>query len=173
MVNLDGAAPEVVRAVEGKMMQALSSALALRHEVSPAGGLASLVSLLKSSDRATEHEILQSLGEVDPALVEAIKQQMFVFENIVQLDDRSIQRVLRDVDSRDLMVALKGAPENVRRTVMRNMSSRASATLEDDLATMGPVRLSAVQTAQGNIVTVIRRLDEAEEIVISRGDVVG
>ena len=88
---------------------------------------------------------------------------MFVFENIVALDDRSIQRVLRDVDTKDLALALKGAGEEVKRRILKNMSERSAKMLEEDMAVMGPVRIKNVEAAQGNIVNIIRTLDEAEE----------
>jgi flagellar motor switch protein FliG len=98
-----------------------------------------------------------------------VRRNMFVFEDIVQLDDRSIQRVLREVDSRDLVLALKGSNEEVRQAVFRNLSSRAAQTLREDLEALGPVRLRNVEEAQQRIVNVIRKLEEAEEIVIARG----
>ena len=94
----------------------------------------------------------------------------FLFDNIVQLDDRSIQRILREVDNRDLALALKGAGQDVRQRILKNMSARAASMLEDDMAAMGPVRLRNVEAAQNTIVNIIRALDEAEEIVLSRGD---
>jgi flagellar motor switch protein FliG len=121
-------------------------------------------------DRVTERSILDTLDSIEPSLAEEIRKQMFVFENIVQLDDRSIQRVLRDVDMKDLGLALKGSNEEVRTRILKNMSERAAAMLEDDMAVMGPVRMRNVESAKGNIVNVIRQLEEAEEIVIARGD---
>ena len=113
---------------------------------------------------------METLERLDAKLAEDIKKQMFVFENIVQLDDRSIQRVLRDIDLRDMALALKGSSDEVRRRILKNMSERAAQMLEDDMAVMGPVRIRNVEEAQGRIVNIIRALDEAEEIVISRDD---
>ncbi len=170
IARMDRTAPEVVQEVEDLMQRKLASVLTSRQATRQTGGLPALVKLLKSVDRSTERTILETLERLDPKLAEEIKKQMFVFENILQLDDRSIQRVLRDVDMKDLALALKGATEEVKRRVLKNMSERAAAMLEEDMAVMGPVRLRNVEEAQGRIVNIIRALDEAEEIVISRDD---
>jgi flagellar motor switch protein FliG len=170
IARMDRTTPEVVKEVEDLMQRKLASVLSQRSEMKQAGGPASLVKLLKTVDRAAERSILETLDRLDPKLAEEVRKQMFVFENIVQLDDRSIQRVLRDVDTKDLSIALKGASEEVRRRILKNMSERAAAMLEEDMAVMGPVRIRNVEQAQGNIVNIIRQLDEAEEIVISRDD---
>ncbi len=170
IARMDRTAPEVVQEVEDLMQRKLASVLTSRQATRQAGGLPALVKLLKSVDRSTERAILETLERLDPKLADEIKKQMFVFENILQLDDRSIQRVLREVDMKDLALALKGATEEVKRRVLKNMSERAAAMLEEDMAVMGPVRLRNVEEAQGRIVNIIRALDEAEEIVISRDD---
>lgn len=157
-------APEVIDAVEKSLKRKLSTVM--NQEFSTVGGLDFLVKILTQVDRATEKGILQSL---DPNLAEEVKKQMFVFEDIAKLDDRSLQRVLRDVNSQELSLALKGTNEEVRRRVFANMSSRAAQILKEDMETSGPVRLKAVEEAQQSIVRLIRRLDEAEEIVLSRG----
>jgi flagellar motor switch protein FliG len=128
-----------------------------------------LVNLLKHSSRMTEKTIIESLEDNEPELADQVKKRMFVFENIGTLDDRSIQRILREVEVRDLALALKATPESVEDAILRNMSSRASAMLTEDMEASGPVRLRQVEEAQQRIVEVIRRLDEAEEIVIARG----
>ncbi|MER3419872.1 MAG: flagellar motor switch protein FliG [Chloroflexota bacterium] len=170
IARMERTAPEVVQEVEELMQRKLASVLTSRQATRQTGGLPALVKLLKSVDRSTERAILETLEQLDPKLADEIKKQMFVFENILQLDDRSIQRVLRDVDMKDLALALKGATEEVKRRVLKNMSERAAAMLEEDMAVMGPVRLRNVEEAQGRIVNIIRALDEAEEIVISRDD---
>lgn len=170
IARMDRTAPEVVKEVEDLMQRKLAAVLSSRADMKQAGGVGSLVKLLKIVDRATERAILDPLDRLDPKLSEEIKKQMFVFENIVQLDDRSIQRVLRDLDMRDLALALKGSSEEVRRRVLKNMSERAAGMLEDDMSAMGPVRIRNVEESQGRIVNIIRALDEAEEIVISRDD---
>jgi flagellar motor switch protein FliG len=158
-------APEVVEAVEKSLKRKLSAVTS--QEFSNVGGLDYLVRVLNQVDRATEKSILSSL---DPTLAEEVRKRMFVFEDIAKLDDRSIQRILREVNSRDLVLAMRGCTEDVQRRILSNMSSRAAQTLKDDLEALGPVRLKNVEEAQQNIVRVIRRLDEAEEIVISRGN---
>ncbi len=169
IARMDRTSPEVVLEVESLMRRKLSSLLSSRHEMSQAGGVQALVKLLKQVDRTSERSILEALEQQDAKLAEDIKKQMFVFENIVQLDDRSIRRVLREVDPKDLGLALKGASEEVRRRVLANLSSRAAAMLQEDMEATGPVRVRHVEEAQGRIVNIIRALDEAEEIVISRG----
>jgi flagellar motor switch protein FliG len=158
-------APEVVDAVERSLKRKLSSVAS--QELSNVGGLEYLVRVLNQVDRTTEKTILSNL---DPTLAEDVRKKMFVFEDIVKLDDRSIQRIMRDVNSRDLVLAMRGCTEEVQQRILSNMSSRAAQTLRDDLEALGPVRLKNVEEAQQNIVHIIRRLDEAEEIVLSRSN---
>ncbi|MFN8533042.1 MAG: flagellar motor switch protein FliG [Dehalococcoidia bacterium] len=158
-------APEVVEAVERSLKRKLSAVSG--QELSNVGGLEYLVRVLTQVDRSTEKSILSSL---DPTLAEEVRKKMFVFEDIAKLDDRSIQRILRDVNSRDLVLAMRGCTDDVQRRILSNMSSRAAQTLKDDLEALGPVRLKNVEEAQQNIVRVVRRLDEAEEIVLSRSN---
>ncbi|HHV71328.1 MAG TPA: flagellar motor switch protein FliG, partial [Clostridia bacterium] len=120
-------------------------------------------------DRGTEKTIIENLEIQDPELAEEIKRRMFVFEDITTLDDRSIQRVLREVDIKELALALKGASEEVANIIYRNMSSRASQMLKEDIEFLGPVRLRDVEETQQKIVNIIRRLEETGEIIISRG----
>ncbi|NLS45401.1 MAG: flagellar motor switch protein FliG, partial [Firmicutes bacterium] len=120
-------------------------------------------------DRATEKTILEDLEEQDPVLAEEVKKLMFVFEDIILLDDRSIQTVLREIDMKDLALALKAASDAVMKRIVKNMSERASEMLKEDIEFMGPVRLRIVEEAQQKIVNIIRRLDDSGEIVISRG----
>jgi flagellar motor switch protein FliG len=117
----------------------------------------------------TEKSVLDGLDQEAPDLAEDIKKHMFVFENITMLDDRSIQRVMKEVDSKELALALKGASEAVKQRIFKNMSSRAADMLREDMSVSGPVRLRNVEEAQQRIVKLIRRLEEADEIVISRG----
>ncbi len=170
IARMERTAPEVVKEVEDLMQRKLASVLTNRSEMKQAGGVGPLVKLLKIVDRGTERTIVETLERLDPKLSDEIKKQMFVFENILQLDDRSIQRVMRDIDMKDLALALKGSGEEVKRRVLKNMSERAASMLEDDMNAMGPVRVRNVEEAQGRIVNIIRALDEAEEIVISRDD---
>jgi len=134
------------------------------------GGVKKLVEILNSVDRNTEKSILGDLEKTQPGLVETLKASLFIFEDIVTLDSSSIQRVLREVSNEDLALALKGASEEVTSTVYANLSKRTAETIQEDIEFMGPVRLKTVEEAQHRIVGVIRRLEDAEEIVIGRGD---
>ena len=125
--------------------------------------------ILNYVDRATEKTIIESLEEDDPDLAEEIRKRMFVFEDVVNLDDRGIQLVIREVDSKDLALALKTASEEVTQRLFGNMSKRAANMLEEDIEFMGPVRLRDIEKAQSRIVSVVRRLEDAGELVISRG----
>jgi len=167
MALMDRTSPEVVKEVERVLERKLSSLVP--QEVTAVGGISAVVQVLNRVDRSTEKTIMETLEVQDPELAEEIKKLMFVFEDIVQLDDRSVQRILREVDSHDLALALKGASEDVMAKVMRNMSKRASEMLKEDIDFMGPVRLRDVEDAQQRIVGIIRRLEEAGEIIIARG----
>jgi len=164
---MDRVSPDVIKEVEAGVKSKLSTLLT--QDYSTAGGGQSLVSILHQVNRNTEKLIMDTLDENQPQLAEEVRQKMFVFENIVTLDDRAIQRILRDVDNKDLILALKGASEEVQSLIFRNLSKRAADLLKEDLAISGPVRLRNVEAAQQSIVNVIRRLEAAEEIVISRG----
>lgn len=166
---MDRAHPEIVDEVESVLRRKLSAVLQPSRETQVVGGIEVLVNLLKHSDRGTERSIIEELEESDPDLADAIKKRMFVFENISGLDDRSIQRILREVEVRDLALALKATSAEVKEKILQNMSSRAAAMLQEDMQASGPVRLKQVEEAQARIVDVIRRLDDAEEIVIARG----
>lgn len=166
---MDRANPEIVNEVEAVLRRKLSAVLQPTRQTQTVGGIEVLVNLLKQSSRMTEKTILEALEDNEPELADEIKKRMFVFENIATLDDRSIQRILREVEIRDLSVALKATPDNVKECIMRNMSSRAAAMMKEDMEASGPVRLRQVEEAQARVVEVIRRLDEAEEIVIARG----
>ena len=166
---MDRANPEIVSEVESVLRRKLSAVLQPARETQSVGGLDVLVNLLKKSSRMTEKTIIEALEDNEPDLAEQVKKRMFVFENIANLDDRSIQRILREIEVKDLSLALKATPEAVKDCITRNMSTRASAMLKEDMDAAGPVRLRQVEEAQARIVEVVRRLDEAEEIVIARG----
>ncbi|MCC6386362.1 MAG: flagellar motor switch protein FliG [Dehalococcoidia bacterium] len=166
---MDRANPEIVTEVEAVLRRKLSAVLQPAREQQSVGGLDVLVNLLKKSSRMTEKTIIEALEDNEPELAEQVKKRMFVFENVALLDDKSIQRILREVEVKDLSLALKATPENVKDSILRNMSTRASAMLREDMEATGPVRLRQVEEAQSRIVEVIRRLDDAEEIVIARG----
>lgn len=164
---MDRVLPDVIKTVEAGMKGKLSSLITQDYATS--GGVSSLVSILHQVDRSTEKVIMDALDEKHPQLAEEVRQKMFVFENIITLDDRAIQRILREVNGKDLILALKGASEEVRQLIFRNLSKRAAEVLKEDLNMSGPVRLRNVEEAQQRIVNVIRQLETAEQIVISRG----
>ena len=139
-------------------------------DASAAGGLKPLVDIINHADRATERLILEGLERRDPALAEEVRSQMFMFEDITTLDDRSVQLVLRSVDSKELATALKGVSADVRGKIMANVSERAAANLSDEIDLMGAVRLSTVEEAQAKIIATIRSLEESGQILLSRGD---
>jgi flagellar motor switch protein FliG len=164
---MDRTSPEVVESVEQMLERKLSSVLQ-PHELSSVGGVQSLVDILNRSDRATERLILEGLERNDSDLADEVRQRMFVFEDIAKLDDKSIQLVLRQVDSKELAVALKGVRAEVRNAIGRNMSERAAANLNEEIELLGPVRLKTVEEAQGGIVRIVRALEESGQLVLVR-----
>ncbi|KQL44384.1 flagellar motor switch protein FliG [Brevibacillus choshinensis] len=164
---MDSTSPEVIAQVEQVLEQKLSATVT--QDYTQAGGIEAIVAVLNGVDRGTERTILDSLEIQDPELAEEIKKRMFVFEDIATLDNRSIQRVIRDVENADLQLSLKVASEEVREVIFRNMSKRMADTFKEEMEFMGPVRLRDVEEAQSRIVAIIRRLEEAGEIIIARG----
>jgi flagellar motor switch protein FliG len=164
---MDRTSPEVLKVVEGVLKERLSSVV--QQDFAAAGGIQALVDILNNADRGTEKLILEELEKEDPKLADEIRKRMFIFEDVNSLDNASIQRIIREVDSKDLALALKGASEEVRDRIFRNVSKRAAEMLREDLEFMGPVRLREVEEAQQRIVAVIRRLDETGEIILARG----
>jgi flagellar motor switch protein FliG len=167
IATMDRTSPEVLREVELVLEKQLSNYAI--QDFSLAGGIESVVNILNRVDRGTEKTILETLAEENPELADEIKRRMFVFEDIVLLDNRSIQRCLRDIDQKELSMALKTASEEVKNLMYRNMSKRAVDLLREDMSFLGPVRLRDVEEAQQKIVNVIRQLEESGEVVISRG----
>lgn len=164
---MDRTSPEVIGQVE-RVLESKLSQMAVQ-DFSAGGGIDAVVQVLNGVDRGTEKTILEALELKDPELAEEIKKRMFVFEDIVNLDNRSIQRVIRDVETQDLLLSLKVSSEEVQEVVFKNMSKRMVDTFKQDMEFMGPVRLRDVEEAQQRIVGVIRRLEESGEIVIARG----
>ena len=164
---MDRTSPEIIREVE-KVLEAKLSNL-VNQDFTIIGGVDAVVDILNSVDRGTEKHIMESLELEEPELADEIRKKMFVFEDILMLDDRSIQRVLREVENNELAVALKNANEEVQNVIFNNMSSRLSDMIKEDMEYMGPVRLKDVEEAQQKIVNVIRKLEDSAEIVISRG----
>ena len=164
---MDSTSPEIIKEIERILEKKLSSMVT--SDFTTAGGIESSVDILLSVDRGTEKHIMESLEMRDSELAEEIKRRMFVFEDIVTLDNRSVQRFLREVDNNDLALALKTASEEVKRVIFSNISKRLQDMLKEDMEFMGPVRLRDVEDAQQKIVNIIRRLEDAGEIVVSRG----
>ncbi|MFL0570672.1 flagellar motor switch protein FliG [Priestia megaterium] len=167
IATMGSTSPEVINEVEQILERKLSATVT--QDYTQTGGLEAVVEVLNGVDRATEKIIIDTLEIQDPALAEEIKQRMFVFEDIVTLDNRSIQRVIRDVENDDLLLSLKVASEEVKSIIFKNMSSRMVETFKEEMEFMGPVRLKDVEEAQSRIVAAIRRLEDAGEIVLARG----
>jgi len=165
---MEQASPEVIRRVEAVLEKKMSNVIS--QEMSKAGGPKVLVDLLNRVDRQTERVILDSLSENNPEMAETVKNMMFVFEDIVQLDDRAVQSILKEVDVKELATALKGVSQEVQEKVFGNMSERAMNMLKEDMEFMGPVKLRTVEESQQKIVAIIRRLEESGEISIGRGE---
>lgn len=169
IATMDRTIPDLVKEVERVLERRIVSTVGGR-DYAQAGGIQAIVDILNQVDRQTEKTILNSLEMDNPELADEIKRRMFLFEDIVYLDDRSIQRFLREVDlQRDLPLALKNASEEVKTKIFRNMSSRAVEMLKENIAYLGPVRLRDVDEAQQRIVSLIRRLEEQGEIILGRG----
>lgn len=166
IAKMDRTTPEVLREVERVLERKLSTLAS--EDFSSAGGIDAIVEVLNLADRSTEKTIIETLEQEDPELAEEIKKRMFVFEDIVLLDDKSIQKVFREVDNNDLSKALKSVDDEVKEKVYRNMSKRAVALLKEDMEYMGPIRLHDVEEAQQKVVNIIRKLEEDGEIVIAR-----
>ncbi|HZC72238.1 MAG TPA: flagellar motor switch protein FliG [Jatrophihabitans sp.] len=166
---MDRTSPDLIRKVESALERRLSS-LGVASDLSAVGGVRPLVEIINRADRGTERMILDGLEQRDPALAEAVRGQMFMFEDLIGLEDRAIQLVLREVQINDLATALKGVPDNVRVRVQQNMSERAALTLAEEIEVLGPVRVHVVEEAQAAIVRVIRQLEESGQIVVGRGD---
>ena len=164
---MDRTSPDVIKEVERVLERRLASLV--NQDYTIVGGVDAIVNILNTVDRATEKHIMESLEIEEPELADEIRKKMFVFEDIMVLDDRAIQRVLRDVDNNDLAVALKSANDEVQNVIFKNLSKRLASMIREDMEFMGPVRMKDVEEAQQKIVGVIRRLEDAGEIVISRG----
>lgn len=164
---MDRTSPEIIKEVEKVLESKLSSLV--NQDYTIIGGVDAVVEILNTVDRGTEKHIMETLEIEEPELADEIRKKMFVFEDILLLDDRAIQRVLRDVDNGDLATALKGSNEEVQNAIFNNLSKRLAAMIKEDMEFMGPVRMKDVEEAQQKIVNVIRKLEDAGEIVISRG----
>ncbi len=164
---MDRTSPDIIKEVEKVLESKLASLV--NQDYTIIGGVDSVVEILNSVDRGTEKHIMESLEIEEPELADEIRKKMFVFEDILLLDDKSIQRVLREVDNNDLGIALKGANEQVQNAIFNNLSMRLATMIREDMEFMGPVRMKDVEEAQQKIVNIIRKLEDASEIIISRG----
>ncbi|MDY7027549.1 MAG: flagellar motor switch protein FliG [Spirochaetota bacterium] len=167
IATMDRTSPEVLREVERVLEKKLSTLS--NEDFTAAGGVENIVEILNLVDRTTEKTIIESLEEEDAELAEEIKKRMFVFEDIVLLDNQAIQKVLREVDTNDLAKALRGVEAEVQDKIFRNMSKRAAALLKEEMEYMGPIRIKDVEEVQQKIVASIRKLEEQGEIVVARG----
>ena len=167
IAQMDRTSPDVIKQVEKVLERKLSSLV--NQDYTSVGGVDAIVSILNSVDRGTEKHIMETLEVEEPELADEIRKKMFVFEDILSLDDRAIQRVLRDVDNSDLALALKGATEEVQNVILNNLSKRLAVMIKEDMEYMGPVRMKDVEEAQQKIVNIIRKLEDSAEIVIARG----
>ena len=167
IAQMDRTSPEVIKEVEKVLETKLSSLV--NQDYTIIGGVDSVVDILNTVDRGTEKHIMETLEIEEPELADEIRKKMFVFEDILLLDDRAIQRVLRDVDNNDLAIALKGSNEEVQEAIFKNLSKRLAAMIKEDMEFMGPVRMKDVEEAQQKIVNIIRKLEDSAEIVIARG----
>ncbi|NLI37902.1 MAG: flagellar motor switch protein FliG [Clostridiaceae bacterium] len=167
IATMDRTSPEIIKEVERVLEKKLSNLVT--EDFTAVGGIQAIVDVLNSVDRGTEKYIMDTLEIEDADLAEDIRKRMFVFEDILQLDNRAIQRFLREVDNSLLALALKGTTEEVQNVIYNNMSKRLAEMIREDIEYMGPVRLKDVEEAQQKIVNVIRKLEDAGEIIISRG----
>ena len=167
IAQMDRTSPDVIKEVEKVLEQKLASLV--NQDYTIVGGVDSIVDILNTVDRGTEKHIMESLEIEDPELADEIRKKMFVLEDILSLDDRSIQRVLREVDNNELAVALKGSNEEVQNLIFSNLSKRLATMIREDMDFMGPVRMKDVEEAQQKIVNIIRKLEDSAEIIISRG----
>lgn len=167
IATMDRTSPDVIKEVERVLESKLSSLV--NQDYTIIGGVDAVVDILNTVDRGTEKHIMETLEVEEPELADEIRKKMFVFEDILLLDDRAIQRVLRDVDNNDLAIACKGSTEEVQNAIFSNMSKRLAEMIREDMEFMGPVRMKDVEEAQQKIVNIIRKLEDSAEIVISRG----
>jgi flagellar motor switch protein FliG len=164
---MDRTSPDVIQEVERVLESKLANLV--NQDYTQIGGVDQVVEILNSTDRGTEKHIMEILEIEDPELADEIRKKMFVFEDILLLDNKAIQRVLREVDNGDLELALKGTGEEVQNAIFTNLSKRLAEMIKEDMEFMGPVRMKDVEDAQQKIVNVIRKLEDTGEIIISRG----
>jgi flagellar motor switch protein FliG len=168
IATMSDANPEVIRELEEGLRAKLANVL--NTDLTDTGGVESLAMILNNAGRSTERNVLQAIERTHADLADEIRQLLFTFDDITGLPDRDVQLVLREIDQKDLALALRGVGEEVREKLMANLSSRAAELVRDDMETMGPQPKSAVEEAQSNIVAAVRRLEDAGQISLARGD---
>lgn len=169
IATMESTSPDIIHAIEANLERRMAS-LMVPSDLSTVGGVQPLVEIINRADRGTEKLILEGLEERDPELAEEVRSRMFLFEDLVNLEDRAVQLVLRQVEVANLAIALKGVAPVVHTKIMNNMSERAAATLAEEIELLGPVRVQSVEEAQTEVVRVIRELEESGQIVVARGD---
>lgn len=167
IATMDRTSPEIIKEIE-KVLETKFSGI-LSQDFTTTGGIQAVVDILNYADRGTEKFIMEELDMMDADLSEEIRRRMFVFEDIASLDNRSIQRIIREIDNAQWAIALKGASEEVKEVIFSNMSKRLAEMIKEDIEFMGPVRIRDIEEAQQNIVNVIRKLEEDGEIITPRG----
>lgn len=167
IAQMDRTSPDIIKEVEKVLERKLASLV--NQDYTIVGGVDAIVEILNTVDRGTEKHIIETLEIEEPELADVIRRKMFVFEDILSLDDKSIQRVLREVDNNEIAMALKGSTEEVQTVIFNNLSKRLAVMIREDMEFMGPVRLKDVEEAQQKIVNIIRKLEDSAEIIISRG----
>ena len=167
IATMDRTSPDVIKEVEDVLEKKLNSLV--NQDYTIVGGVDSIVEILNTVDRGTEKHIMETLEIEEPELADQIRRKMFVFEDILLLDNKSIQRVLRDVDNNDLSISLKNVSEEVQNAIFTNLSKRLASMIKEEMEFMGPVRVKDVEEAQQKIVNIIRKLEDSGEIIISRG----
>lgn len=165
---MDRTTPDIIAEVE-TILESKISSLARGQEYSAVGGIDATVKILNAVDRGTERAILEIMEDENPSLADEIRRKLFTFEDVINLEDRAIQRVMREIDSKQLALALKTANDDLKEKIFANMSQRAGEMLREDMEFLGPVRLKDVEQAQQEIVNAVRRLEEDGEIIIARG----
>lgn len=169
IATMDRTSPDIIHHIESNLERRMANLL-VPSELSAVGGVLPLVDIINRADRGTEKMILEGLEQRNPELAEEVRSRMFLFEDLVNLEDRAIQLVLRQVEVANLAIALKGVGAPVQAKVMKNMSERAAITLAEEIELLGPVRVQSVEEAQTEVVRVIRELEESGQIIVARGD---
>ncbi|HEX8081422.1 MAG TPA: flagellar motor switch protein FliG [Jatrophihabitans sp.] len=169
IATMDQTTPDIIHQIEANLQRRMANLL-VPSELSAVGGVQPLVDIINRADRGTEKLIMEGLENRDPVLAEEVRSRMFMFEDLINLEDRAVQLVLRQVETGNLAIALKGVASVVHAKIMANMSERAAITLAEEIELLGPVRVQSVEEAQTEVVRVIRELEESGQIIVRRGE---